>query len=262
VTADPRISTPTRSVGFISPLEVIDTALWEFYRIAPPNVIAAAISVGLRGLDLRSSTEAIDANLARCIAQLARRKVEYIHLGGLPLLIHQDATFSDQFARRCLDEFGIQAGTAVDSDVAAFRALGVDRIVAVNKWGAAENALLRDLFETRGIALRTVSEETAFTNLKGDFAVGMETARRLVATAMKEHPDAGCLYLAGGAWLTLPLVEELEEQFGVPIVSSQVAKAWYALHRIGSEPVVAAGRLLSTRPQDGSPEWRPHANLC
>lgn len=63
--------------------------------------------------------------------------------------------------------------------------------------------------------------------------------------ALQQFPDADGVYIGGGAWLTLPVIQRLEEEFGKPVITNQVAMVWHVLHLLGCwQPIQGFGRLL------------------
>lgn len=65
----------TRRLGVIGPLDLIDTSAYEFYRIAPPEVIMTLASIGLQKFSEEGAQEAFTANFDHRLRQLANRGV-------------------------------------------------------------------------------------------------------------------------------------------------------------------------------------------
>jgi len=60
--------------------------------------------------------------------------------------------------------------------------------------------------------------------------------------AVASSPKAA---LPQGAWLTLPVIKRLEEEFGKPVITNQVVTVWHVLHLLGCwQPRQGCGRLL------------------
>ena len=67
------------------------------------------------------------------------------------------------------------------------------------------------------------------------------------AQALKDFPDADGLYIGGGAWIVMPMVEPLEKAFGKPVICNMNAFIWNALHIVDFwKPIQGQGRLLAS----------------
>ncbi|MDZ5445059.1 hypothetical protein U2F26_20310 [Micromonospora sp. 4G57] len=246
-----RVELPTCRIGYVNPLDIIDTCPYEFYRLAPDNAIASMISIGLSGFSGDAARQAVDSNLTRCLAQLAKRRVDFVVLGGLPMLYNLGPDYSAEFRERCRTEFGLRGGTSIDAVNAAFRALGAQRVVMTNKWDDQLNARVADSLASAGVNLvGTVAQAHTADQVKSSFEQGVDVALRLVERALRQHPDADCVFIAGGAWLVAPLVADIEREFGVAVVAGQQAKIWYSLNMVGNHvDRPAYGRLMTTPAQ-------------
>ena len=78
--------------------------------------------------------------------------------------------------------------------------------------------------------------------------VGM--SYRAGRTVMRKHPDADCLFMLGGAIVVLDIIEALEQDLGVPIVTAPGAQFWEVLKRLGiGAPIRGYGSLLASLEQ-------------
>jgi len=74
-----------------------------------------------------------------------------------------------------------------------------------------------------------------------------ELAYELGRAALTRHPDADGLYIGGGSWLSEPVCQALEREFGKPAISNPSAMVWDTLTRLGHwAPIPGQGRLLSS----------------
>lgn len=239
---------PTSRVGFVNPLDVSDTCAYEFYRLAPANAIASMISIGLRGFSSRAAESAVEENLTYCLSELSKREVECVLLGGLPLVYNLGSDYSDRFRARCASEFGLTGATSVDAVNAAMRSLGAKQVVVIDKWSEELNQKVFASLEGAGLeVVGAVTDEHTAEQVKSTFEQGASVALRLAEAAMEKHPEADCLFIAGGAWLVAPYVPVIEREFGVSVVSGQEAKIWYALNLVNNfERRPEHGRLMDT----------------
>ncbi len=110
------------------------------------------------------------------------------------------------------------------------------------------NATLGEFFAREGISITGVFSRSLAPSqfLKTGDLESMNLAYELGKGALERHPDADGLYIGGAAWLTLPVVRRLEQEFGKPVVTNQVATMWQLLHVLDCwKPIPECGRLLS-----------------
>jgi maleate cis-trans isomerase len=82
-----------------------------------------------------------------------------------------------------------------------------------------------------------------FVKMKSD--ASLQLAYDLGRGAWQKFPEADGVYIGGGAWLTLPVINRLEGEFGKPVITNQVATVWHVLNLLGCwQPIQGSGRLL------------------
>ena len=65
--------------------------------------------------------------------------------------------------------------------------------------------------------------------------------------ALTRYPNADGLYIWGGSWLSEPVCQALEKEFGKPAISNPSAMVWDTLTRLGAwAPIPGQGKLLSS----------------
>jgi maleate cis-trans isomerase len=112
------------------------------------------------------------------------------------------------------------------------------------------NKTLEEFFAAQGIAVAGTSNRSM---VPGEFVKlssqdGIALAYELGRTALEQYPAADGVYIGGGSWLTLPVIQRLEEEFGKPVITNQVATMWHVLHILKCwEPCAAHGRLMASR---------------
>jgi len=64
---------------------------------------------------------------------------------------------------------------------------------------------------------------------------------------LRDLPQADGLYIGGGAWLSQPVAEALEEEFGKPVITNVAAMIRNVLTLLECwTPIADHGRLLGT----------------
>lgn len=238
---------PKLKIGQLKPLAVVDNAAYEFYRIAPPGVMLVMIPVGL-GKFSKEDVERVFAPLDRYVDQLMERGVDLIMQSGVPLPILIGVEAHDRLIERIAMRSGKPATSSVLGVVAAIRRLGLKRVVVANKWSEPMNRVLGDFFARGGAGIAGVAAEVLTPDQfqKITTADHMELAYELGRAAFTRYPDADGLYIGGGSWLSEPVCQALEHEFGRPAISNMSAMIWDTLTLLGAwKPIPGQGRLLS-----------------
>ena len=141
---------------------------------------------------------------------------------------------------------GLPVTTNQTAAVDAFRALGVSRIALMNPNTSDLLAHQERFFEDSGIAV-DVAESMEIEDNRDIDCVPPDVSHQFVKSAIRlERPPEG-VYLSGPCWRTLDIIEPLESELGVPVVSALQAMVWSAMRMVDrSTPVSGYGQLLNT----------------
>ena len=239
---------PRRKIGFLKPLGVIDNAAYEFYRLAPPGVMAVMIPIGLgefSAKDVERVFEPLDANLDT----LMGRGCDIVVQSGtpLPILIGMDA--HDRMLAHMAKRTGVPATSTVNAVVNGARDLGIGKIVLVNKWTDAMNRTLADFYARAGI--ETVGLATKSMAPKDFVTIGaldhMQLAYELGKQAFRQFPQCDGIYMGGGTWIAEPVATQLEAEFGRPVICNTAAMVREACKLAGAwETKAGLSRMMAT----------------
>jgi arylmalonate decarboxylase len=239
---------PKLKIGQLKPLAVVDNAAYEFYRIAPPGVMLVMIPVGL-GKFSKEDVERVFAPLDAYVDQLMERGVDLIMQSGVPLPILIGVEAHDRLIDRIARRSNMPATSSVLGVVAAIRHLGLRRVVVANKWSEPMNRVLGEFFARGGAEIAGVAAEVLTPDQfqKITTADHMDLAYELGRAAFARYPDADGLYIGGGSWLSEPVCQALEREFGRPAISNMSAMIWDTLTLLHAwKPIPGQGRLLTS----------------
>ena len=238
---------PKWRVGCLFPLTVIDYNPYEFYELAPKRMLLALVPLGLEKFT-REEAERVFAPVDEKLELLMRRGVDIVVQAGTPLAVLVGPDFLDRLLARIEKKTGVPAISMMLSVVAAAKHLGIEKIAVADKWNDQMNATLGEFFARQGISVSGACTRSLAPSqfLKMRDLESMNLAYELGKSALEQYPDADGLYIGGAAWLTLPVVQRLEQEFGKPVVTNQVATMWQLLHVLNCwNPMPGHGRLLS-----------------
>ena len=109
------------------------------------------------------------------------------------------------------------------------------------------NRTLGEFFARGNIAVAgrasKVLAPAQFQSMSGEDNI--ELAYALGRQALNDLPDADGLYIGGGAWLSQPVAEALEAEFGKPVITNISAMIRNVLTCLNCwTPILGHGRLL------------------
>jgi maleate cis-trans isomerase len=238
---------PKAKIGYLSPLAVIDNGPYEFYQLAPRQVMLTLIAVGLQEFSA-ADVERVYAPIEKLCEQLMEREVDVIVQGGvpLPILIGREAL------QRLLDRIEqiskVPASATVLCVVEAAKGLGLKKIAVANKWTDEMNHNLADFFAAGGIEMIGHSSKALgpaeFQKMSA--VDSLDLAYALGKSALERFPEADGVYIGGGAWLTLPVITRLEQEYGKPVITNAVSNAWHLCRMLNCwQPRQGFGTLIA-----------------
>ena len=225
---------PSKKIGYLSPLPVIENGPYEFYQLVPKGIIMVMIAVGLQEFT-REDVERAFAPLDEQIQRLQERGVDIILQAGVPLPLLAGPDYLARLLAHIEAKTNLPATSTVLNVVAAAKHLGLRSIAVANKWSAAMNGTLGEFFSGDGISVAGVNTRSMVPSefVKINSEQSMMLAYELGRGALEEFPTADGLYIGGGTWLTLPVITRLEEEFRKPVITNQIATVWHLLHLLG-----------------------------
>ncbi len=233
-------------VALLVPPVVADTNIHEFYLMAPPGVTLILSSLGLTVTNQEGYDRAIAA-VDECVARVVEHGADVILQAGVPPIVTHGWGFEDEVRTRVAKLTSIPFITDVGASIRAMRVVGLRSIVMMgNSYNPELVEHIRRYLQSAGIELVANSQ---LANVRSPSAgcAPLEVVFRGARKLYQEHRGQ-----ADGIWLTqanipsVGVIEALEEDLGVPVVTSAQALAWAGLRTAGiHEPIQGFGRLFA-----------------
>ena len=142
------------------------------------------------------------------------------------------------------DKTGIKAASGGTSVVEAFRFLGVKKMSMYVPTNKEITAMSKKYFEDQGLevcACESLGEESLPNiNRMSPYEIYSD-----VMKLFKRCPEVDGIFVTGGCFRTLEILEILEKDSGVPIVTTTPANMWRCLQLVGvKDPIYGYGQLL------------------
>jgi maleate isomerase len=202
----------------------------EMVSAAPPEpvrlVTVEALAAAERGLDVAAQS-LVENGVQAIIVSIA----PMVYVGGFGY----DRVIID----RVQEATGLPVTTNQTAAVDAINELGVSRIALLNPNTSDLLAHQVQFFEDSGIHVDVAKSMDIADNRDID-CVSPETSYAFVKSAIDTvHAPEG-VYLSGPCWRTLDIIEPLEAELGVPVVTALQAMVWAAA-RLVDLPVAVNG---------------------
>jgi maleate cis-trans isomerase len=195
----------------------------------------------------RQELEQSFADFETKVAEMAALKVDLIHPAGVPFLL-----LGYEGERALVSKWEnvhkIPIFTNGMSQVNAVNAFGAKHVIAASYFPAEINVSFAKYLAEAGFeVLEIIGFDVPFQDAP---KVEAGTLRTFFDALHRRHQDAEALYLIGPAWrATLGMLDELERDFGIPVIHHVPAQSWEIQKRLGfRRPVQGYGRLIREMP--------------
>jgi len=230
-------------IGVLSPATPHSPHFKSLDDILPPGVQIAHEGLGLLGesyQDLAGKTDRV--------IDLAKDFVRRHEARGLMLTGGFVTLFNPGLEMKVANAVGLPVASAVSSAVAALMVFGAKSVLLMTPFDAASDDVIKAHLGNLGF---TVHLGPAFENRKAGSPVKLSPDELfdLVENAFRINPAVQAIYFQGATMDALPIIQRLEDQLGVPVVTSNSAMIWHLLSKLGlAYAVKNHGELLRTWP--------------
>jgi maleate isomerase len=239
---------PAGRVGVID-LSTCTSLIPEFRMAVPPEVLVLFSRLRLPGGEV--SVESLDRmvsgeRLEEAARELADADVAAITFACTSGSLLHGAGFDQKLRDRLTGASGVPSTTTATSVVAALHHLGAKTVCVGTPYPAEVDERERVFLEDNGFAVpRIVGLRKNFDREIG--VLSENEVRDLARDAFEPGCDA--LFLSCTNLPALRYVAELEEEYGVPVVTSNSATIWHLIQTAGIDVKLepSLGRLLAGR---------------
>ena len=228
-------------IGEISPELHGSSRDWSL--LLPDGVDLLVVTLGTR----RMTTDEFDRVWELYLGaakRLAEAKVEFITMGGSPILTHKGIDKIRELIAQVEEATGLKCTTDVTAPMEAFDRLSAKNIVLATPYKDVRNEERKRLLESCGfkvLAMKGMGLET-LVELR---SLPPSAAYQVTKEVVRQAPDAEAIYVSCGAWEIVGYIETIERDFGKPVVTCIQSRVWAALSALHiGEPITGYGKLL------------------
>ena len=229
-------------IGYTSPPYLTETFPYEFYKMVPDGVMLTLTTLAIKSLTNHDEIKkSVDMTLDAA-REMGRAGVNLVVFGGVPLNLSLGYEGLKQTMRDTEQEIGVPVTSSLTAQINALRRLDADKIVVVHPF-AADAGYYPDYLRHAGFELRGVR---GVGKQVGDLAcIASQVAEDLARELYQDHPDADTIYFPAPHWGIIDVINPLEQDLGVNVVTAMQAIVWESLRGCGIQDRIAGyGRLL------------------
>lgn len=230
-------------IGILIPSVDTGYCSYEFRKACPDGVVTLETRVAMGRLTLENLQKMKGDVLygARLLATANPDVITYeataagfvLGVGGEQALI-----------REIEDETGVKATTGASSVAESLKFLGIDKVSIFAATSEDITAYTAKYLSDTGFDVREV-ESVSFGHASEGFRWSPWEVYSNVMKFYRRCSDVDAIFIAGGCFRTLEMIETLEKDIGRPVVTTVPANMWQCLKLAGlQDPVFGFGQLL------------------
>lgn len=201
------------------------------------------------GTMTEASLDLMNADLQEKAALLATAKIDVIAYACTSGSFYRGTAWDEQVRDTIEQRTGVPCVTTSTAVSKAFQALDVHTISVMTPYPDWTNQKLAQYYAAQGLSVKGVHGD-ARAAADGHRAINDQDPAQIEQFAHEHFDrDAQALFCSCTAWRSLECVQALETSLNVPVVTSNQATIWAALHAIDSlDKAKPVGRLFSVLP--------------
>jgi maleate isomerase len=234
-------------IGYTSPPATTEVFPYEFYKIVPDGVTLVITTLAIMKLTSDEVDQSYEISL-RAAGQMAEAGIDLMVLGGVPINISRGIDKVEDLVRDTEKKIGVPVTTSLNAQMNGLKAVGAKKVAIIHPFDTesetnAPGNMHYDCLSRHGFEL---------TAIKGADRPAIELGRipsetpLAIARELKEaHPEVDTISFPCPHWAVAELIEPLETELGVNVVTALQTIVWESLRLCGIKDSIGGyGRLL------------------
>jgi maleate isomerase len=217
----------------------------EFYRALPADVSVHVARLPITQVNPESIAGMVDP-LESESKKLASANVDVIVLGAAAPSFLKGMGYDREMSQRIAQATGKPATTASTALLQSLQAIGANRIALGTAYSAKVNEIAIEFLRANGIEVVKTECLGLVDNLeigRLDVHTAYDLGRRIAC------PEAQAIAFLCTNWQSMAIIDRLERDTGLPVLTSTQFSVWAALKTIGyAGKIEGYGRLLREMP--------------
>jgi maleate isomerase len=221
-------------------------SLEELVRMLPEGIGVIPLCLDIRSGTKEEFTDAIRFYEPK-VKELAEQQVEIIMPDGSAPFMLLGYEAERTLMKKWEKKYGIPMFTPGQNHARAMKAMKIQRAVNIAYTTWDDGNLVKAYYKDAGIDM--VSRAVFPVPFQGVGQLSSKEVYGFIKKSFLKFKGLDGIYIQGGAWRVLDIIEPLEQDLGVPVVHPGPAKAWEVMRRLNvRQPIGGYGRLLSEMP--------------
>jgi maleate isomerase len=231
-------------LGFLVPSHDTGYGSYEFQVMSPDGVVPLETRVPGRTISLDHLNGMVD-NALSAAEMLADARPDVIDFLPTAPCFVMGVDREDALTQAITTSTGIRATAGGRAVAEALRFLGAHKIIMYTPYRPELQGLTDTYFADQGFEVLG-SMNLQFEDPENMNRMSPHEILSDIVRLRKQHPDAEGVFVVGGCFRTLEIVEPLEQMIGIPVVGTQQANMFACLRICEvDDELQGFGRLLS-----------------
>lgn len=175
---------------------------------------------------------------------LAAAGAQFIVSSGTPVVTTRETGYDKKLIEQIRAAVGLPATTTATANIEALRAVGAKRLAVASPYTEEIASKLKRFLEGAGFEVAAITTLSKRSNYELSLVPEYVPYQHAKATFLSAQ-NADAIFLPCARWPAVKVIEQLEQDLGVPVIAAQQAWIWAALRGLNiSTPIHGYGRLL------------------
>ncbi len=230
-------------IGYTSPPMVTEVFPYEFYKMAPAGVTLMLTTLTLVTRSKEEVVQSFEKSLDAA-RKMAKAGATVVMLGGNPISLAHGGSDLQGFQDKMSKEIGVPVLTSTMAQTKALKLLGSRKVAVAHPYETHQNDRMAQSIREFGFEpCGTLACDYSLIDLG---TVPKDMALKLARRLKAENPEADTIHFGSAHWATAHVIDQVERELGVSVMTSQQAIFWDAIRTAGiQDKIPGYGRLLS-----------------
>jgi maleate isomerase len=195
----------------------------ELNRLLPDGMSVLGLHCNIRR-GTADEFKTVMVEYERNIAALAEEGCEVIHPSGAPPFMVQGHNGEAKITGNWEKKYRVPVFTSGQNHIRALKAMKAKSFVGATYFPGKINDVFARYFEDAGFKVRAMDGmDVAFDKVQ---ELSQHEIYAYIKKSFLRNKGADAIYMLGGGWRTLDIVEMLEQDLQVPVVHPTVTRVW------------------------------------